>query len=38
MGAWGIGLVMHAWDVFLRRPVTEADIDAELRHHGQPGG
>ena len=30
IAAWGIGLVLHAWDVFLRRPVTEADIDAEL--------
>ena len=34
MGAWGIGLVMHAWDVFLRKDVTEADIDAELRKQG----
>jgi hypothetical protein len=31
---WGIGLVLHAWDVFMRRPVTEADVDAELsRRH-----
>ncbi len=27
---WGVGLVLHAWDVFVRRPVTEADVDAEL--------
>lgn len=27
---WGIGLVLHSWDVFVRRPVTEADVDAEL--------
>jgi hypothetical protein len=27
---WAIGLVLHAWDVFIRRPVTEADVDAEL--------
>ncbi len=27
---WGIGLVLHAWDVFVRKPVTESDIDAEL--------
>ena len=33
IGGWGIGLVLHAWDVFLRRPVTEADVDAELRRH-----
>ena len=32
IGGWGVGLVLHAWDVFLRRPVTEADIDAELQH------
>jgi len=31
IGAWGIGLALHAWDVFVRRPVTEADVDAELR-------
>jgi uncharacterized membrane protein YecN with MAPEG domain len=33
LGAWGVGLVLHAWDVFLRRPVTEADVEAELRRH-----
>ena len=27
---WGIGLVMHAWDVFLARGITEADIDREV--------
>ena len=32
IGGWGVGLVLHAWDVFLRRPVTEADIEAELQH------
>ena len=30
---WGIGLALHAWDVFFRRPVTDADIDAELNRH-----
>jgi hypothetical protein len=31
---WGVGLVLHAWDVFMRRPVTEGDVDAELsRRH-----
>jgi hypothetical protein len=30
IGGWGIGLVLHAWDVFWRKPVTEADIDAEV--------
>ena len=31
IGAWGVGLVLHARDVFVRRPLTEADIDAEVR-------
>jgi hypothetical protein len=33
LGAWGAGLAMHAWDTFLRRPVTEADIDEKLGRH-----
>ena len=31
LGGWGIGLVLHTWEVFVRRPVTDADIEAELR-------
>lgn len=31
LGGWGIGLVMHYWEAFMHRPVTEADVDAELR-------
>lgn len=34
MAGWGVGLLLHAWDVFLRRPVTDADIAAELRRRG----
>lgn len=30
IGPWGVGLALHAWDTFLRKPVTEADVDAEL--------
>ncbi len=33
VAGWGIGLVLHAWDVYVRRPVTEADVDAEVRRH-----
>jgi len=33
LGGWGIGLVLHAWDAFFRRPVTDADVEAELRRH-----
>ena len=31
IGAWGIGLVMNAWDVYWRRDITEADIEHEIR-------
>lgn len=34
IGLWGAGLIMHAWDVYIRRPVTEADVDAELSRNG----
>ena len=33
LAAWGVGLVMHAWETFVHRPVTDADVDAELRRH-----
>ncbi|HEU5084929.1 MAG TPA: 2TM domain-containing protein [Acidimicrobiales bacterium] len=35
MGGWGIGLVMHAWELYGKREVTDADVEAELRrrHH-----
>ena len=32
IGGWGAGMVMGVW-AYLRGPVTEADIDAELRRH-----
>ena len=31
LGGWGVGLALHAWDLFLRRPITDADVDAELK-------
>jgi hypothetical protein len=33
LAGWGVGLVLHAWDIYWRRPVTEADVDDELRRH-----
>ena len=27
---WGIGLVLNAWDVYFRRPITEADVRREI--------
>ncbi|MGZ4587662.1 MAG: 2TM domain-containing protein [Mycobacteriaceae bacterium] len=32
MAGWGIFLVLHVWEVLWRRPITEADIDEEVRH------
>jgi hypothetical protein len=31
-GGWGIGLVMNVWDAYLRRPITEADVEREITH------
>jgi hypothetical protein len=34
LAAWGVGLVLHGWETFVHRPVTDADIDKELeRRH-----
>ncbi len=30
-GLWAIGLLMNAWDVYMRPPITEADVQRELR-------
>ena len=30
-GGWAIGVVLNAWDVYVRRPITEEDIERELR-------
>jgi hypothetical protein len=29
-GAWAIGLALNAWDVYGRRPITEADVHREI--------
>lgn len=29
-GGWGIGLILNAWDVYLRAPITEAEIRDEI--------
>ncbi len=38
LAGWGVGLVLHAWDAFVRRPITEADVDAELHRRQHQGG
>ena len=30
-GPWAIGLLLNAWEVYFRRPITESEIDRELR-------
>jgi 2TM domain len=29
-GLWAIGLVLNAWDVYFRAPITEADVQREI--------
>ena len=29
---WGIGLVMNAWDVYGRKPITEDELQREIEH------
>jgi predicted membrane channel-forming protein YqfA (hemolysin III family) len=31
---WGIGVVGNFWDVYVRKPITEEEIDAEARRLG----
>jgi len=31
MLAWGVGLALNFWDVYHRHPITDADIDRELK-------
>ncbi|MGW5239101.1 2TM domain-containing protein [Monashia sp. NPDC004114] len=30
IAGWGVGLVMHAWDVFMTRPPTEIEVTREM--------
>jgi hypothetical protein len=31
IAGWGVGLVLNVWDTYWRRPITEADVEAEIR-------
>jgi hypothetical protein len=31
LGGWGMGMVLSFWEIFVRRPISEADIEAEMR-------
>ena len=28
---WGIGVALNAWDVFFQKPITESEIEREMR-------
>lgn len=34
LAGWGVLLVLDGWNLYYRRPITEADIDHEL-HNGR---
>jgi hypothetical protein len=34
---WGIGVVMNAWDVYWRHPITEQDIQREIEREDKQG-
>jgi hypothetical protein len=29
-GGWAIGLLLNAWDVFYRRPITDVEVQREI--------
>jgi hypothetical protein len=31
LAGWGIGLVLNGWEVYGRKPISEADIEREMR-------
>lgn len=33
LGGWAVLLVLAAWNAYFRRPITDEDIDRELRRH-----
>ena len=34
IAGWGIGIIMHAWNAFASRPITEEEIRREMKQHG----
>lgn len=31
LGTWGVFLLLDAWNIFYRKPVTEAEIEREIK-------
>jgi hypothetical protein len=34
IGPWAVGLLMHAWTAFGEQPITEAEVQEEIRRSG----
>lgn len=34
---WGGGLLMHGWNAFVTRPITETEVDSEVARLDHPG-
>jgi hypothetical protein len=34
IGGWGIGIVMHAWTAFFEKPISEEEVEREMRRGG----
>ena len=37
IAGWGIAVVMNAWDVYWRHPITEQDIQHEIEREDKQG-
>jgi hypothetical protein len=35
-GGWGIGVILNAWDVYMRAPISEAEIRREIDRLNSP--
>ena len=38
LAGWGIGLVLHAWTLYGQKPISEAEIEREMRKGQRHGG
>jgi hypothetical protein len=34
LAGWGVGLVLHAWNAFVQKPITEDDVRREMEKGG----
>jgi hypothetical protein len=36
LAGWGVFLILQGYDAFFRRPITEADVEAEVQRQRRP--